>query len=777
MKKILLIFALFVLAQGAPVSYAQEAKQYYVISSGSPGGNYHKTGIIVSELLNEISEKAFFIAVSSTGSIDNISKLKERFADFTIVQEDVLLKNFHGDKDGIKNITLLFPLFQEKFIIYTHHDTPISFGKFRQSIKAKNLEKLRVGVTDKKGTTYETFSSIGGLLGVDLNNISFVVEDYSILIEKFKKREIDYFITLSLPIKELEKRKQTSVVYFDKKQIFLLKSKIPQLSEAHFENPNHKTLGVWSFLIGLDSSIKRVGEREIIDFLASINKRNDFISKEIQKTLNQFKKNKNWHNEYLSEVPVSPYLLENLGYQENLFQKYFTHFIITVTAAAFVLWAFYSFNKSDLIRGSAQIYVMRRYKYISLEMVFFVILYSFFIQGLIYYENQLFLKTAIKSQLLDMGYKDIHFWNFVRIVTNNESGVFPFSSGGKIMVSASAYTVWLGGLLIIIIEYFSYQLAIKRRKGLVNITQKNHTIIAGWSESTPSFIKELLSARSSFDNQTIKIVCIAPNPESIIQNNSYIDSLVQKKSISFVDGYIRQKKTLEQSNAHLAKTIVLLTDDDTIQSDERTLLRALSISKFCKEKYQSVTSSQTGKQVEKSFETQKSINTVYVIAQVNSSEFIEDIQNAGVNGIVNRTNVIDGILIQSILNPGVSKLINNILSYSNDTNEFYTIDLLETKNSHLRNKTFDELLLPLRKQGILLIAIRVVYRDEKGNEIVDEPKILQKLECDGLYRQIITNPITKIEIKRKADEDQLLVLAVSSKKLKHGIENTEFAPS
>jgi len=756
MIKKLLLFTLLVLNLGSIVSYAQEGKSYYVISSGSPGGNYYKTGAIISELLGKMDESSIFISVPSTGSIDNVNKIKKRFADFALVQQDVLLNNFYGDNERIKNITLILPLFQEKFIIYTHYDSPISFEKFREVSQKRDRTKIKIGVTSKKGTTYDTFLSISGLLGLDLNSISFVVEDYSVLIEKFKSGEIDYFITFSLPIEEIEERKQASIVYFSHEQILLLKSKIRQLSESKFSNDQHKTLGVWSFLIGLDSSIKWIGEEKVIKSLMKVYERDDLISKEIQNTLTQFKEYDHWHDDHLSNVPVSQYLLKELGYKTNYIDRYYIQFVFFVVVVCFTLWAFYSFNKSDFVHRIGRIYVRTRYKYIFLEVIVFVSLYLIFIQVLIYFENRLFIETAIKNEILDMGYKDIHFWNFVRIFTGNDGGIFPLSSMGKIMVSASAYTIWIGGLIIIFVEYFNYQLNIKRRKGLVKLTYNDHLIIAGWNESTPNVIRELLLACNSFNNKKITIVCIAKDPESIINNNDYINSLVQKKVISFVSGYIRQKKTLEQSNANLAKTIILLSDDDTIQSDERTLLRALSISKFCKKKC-----STTG----------KTANSVYVIAQVNNSEFIEDFTNAGVNGIINK-NIADGILVQSILNPGVSKLMNNIFSYSNDTNEFYAIDLSRSGNSSLRNKTFDELLLPLREQGILLVAIRVIYRDESNNIIVDEDEINARLEKEGLYRQIITNPITKAEISRNTtSDDQLLVLAVSAMKLERGIEN------
>jgi len=316
-------------------------------------------------LLGEAGESLIFIAVPSTGSIDNVNRMKKRFADFAIVQQDILLNNFHGDNERIKNITLLSPLFQEKFIIYTHDDSPISFEKFREVSKNQDQTKLKVGVTSKKGTTYDTFLSISGLLGLDLNSFSFVVDDYSVLIQKFKNREIDYFITFSLPIVELEERKQSSKVYFSHEQISLLKSKIRQLSESNFSNDQHKTLGVWSFLIGLNSSINLIGEDKVIKHLMKVDERDDFISKEIQNTLKQFKENDHWHDDYLSTIPVSEYLLKELGYKASYIEKY-AQVIFFTFVVFFVLWAFYFFNKSDLAHKLGRIYVKARYKYIFL---------------------------------------------------------------------------------------------------------------------------------------------------------------------------------------------------------------------------------------------------------------------------------------------------------------------------------------------------------------------------------------------------------------------------
>lgn len=289
--------------------------QNYIISSGSKWGNYNETGIIIADLLNKISDKLLFISVSSNGSVENISNLKQRFADFAIVQQDVLLENFYNGSNGIKNITFLFPLFEEKFIIYTQNKFPIPFYEFKNKIET--WEKIKIWVTSKEGATYKTFLLITELLWADINNISFVVEDYSTLIEKFKNKEINYLLTFSLPIEELENMKKTSFVYFNNTQIFLLKNKMRRLSETNFGNVKYKTLGVMTLLIGLDSSINKIWEKQILDSLQKVVFRDEFISKEIDNTLKKFKENNNIYEDSLTKIPVSKLLLKELNYKVN----------------------------------------------------------------------------------------------------------------------------------------------------------------------------------------------------------------------------------------------------------------------------------------------------------------------------------------------------------------------------------------------------------------------------------------------------------------------------
>ena len=50
--------------------------------------------------------------------------------------------------------------------------------------------------------------------------------------------------------------------------------------------------------------------------------------------------------------------------------------------------------------------------------------------------------------------------------------------------------------------------------------------------------------------------------------------------ITFVDGDIRNKDVAIQSNVLSASSIILTAEDTTKNADEKTLLRALSVTKF-----------------------------------------------------------------------------------------------------------------------------------------------------------------------------------------------------
>lgn len=756
--------------------YAENSDQeYFIVSSGSLGGNYNEAGNVLAGLLNKINpERYTFKVITSDGSIENIKRLKDRFSDFAIVQRDVFIRNYYGDGDKIKNVSIISPLFQEKFIIYTHENSHISFKKFKELVNSSPIV-IKIGLSSLDGTSYKTFSEVASLLGLNKDNIEFIVGDYKELSHKYISKEIDYVLTFSLPIKKINKAYK---VYFDDADLRLLIRRMRYLSTAYFDNKKHQTLGVWALFIGLNSSINQIGEDALIKRIMSSGLASSPIKHQINNTFSEFKSSSTLFSKYLKGLPVITSFKKVIN--QNTSRTGIHIFVaLSIIIFIFVLWVMWLRCDSQKHWG----FLWVRYKHIFIGLLLVVMIYLLCLEWLIFSEKSIFQETGIKSSLLDMTRTDLHLWNLVRIFADYDGGVFPISVIGKLATTLSTYIIWIGGITIAVVEFITYKLIAKRRDGLMNVKYKGHIIIAGWSDNTPNLIKELLYACEEYHRSSLMIVCVVPDPKSVLEKYEYISDLEHRRELVLIKGYIRNKNILQQCNAREAKIIILLAEETGIHADEKTLMRALSIRKFCCENRQNEQDpsrhidSETAKYPDSTglFKTKAEVNPVYIIVEVNTEEFVSDLRDAGVNGVISKNKIVDSLLVQSILNPGVSKLINNILTFSGDTNEFYTVDLLNPNNRHLRNRTFDELLLPLRKQNILLVAIKVIYRDHTEKEIVDEDEVFQLLKSEGLHRQIITNPITDIEINRKTDgDDHLITLAVSADKLNAGLKVIAF---
>ena len=762
---LVLLFIVIVIWTILRIKNPYVSKNNFIISSGNNGGNYYKTGELISSILNKSNKNKTVNSVLSNGSVENIKNLKVRFADFGIVQRDILLQNLHENKDGVKNVSIILPLFQERFLIYTNKGVNISFDEFKKELKTNEVS---IGITDKNGYTYKIFNKVLWLMSAPTSNIKYVVDDYNNLIKKMNSGQLDYLVTFSLPLEDLNKK---TFVYFYPYQISFLTNRIKHLSKVNLDGEYKQTLGSWSFLIGINNSINSYGDNLLDDLINGLNENDSNLAHTILNSVSTFQKNPKLYDIYLSDIPIYKKTFNLLNYNKNNFYLHLIY-ILGIFSLAIFLYFLYSYSKDP----EKITFFWFRYKYIVIAILTSVFLYFFSIEVLLYSEQKFFTNVGFKSAILDLTYWDLHFWIFIRNLSGNGSGIFPLSPVGKLMVSFSGYVIYIGTSSIAFAEFFMYHIRNKRRKGLMKIDFINHTIISGWNDSVPELIKKIRYTIDNFVKDGMEIVCIVEDPEKIISKNTYIENLVNTGRLYFVKGHVKDEQVLRQANAHRAKTILLLAEDKARTSDERTLLRVLALTKYCKEESRKIYESGIGnsKQREGVYTLSSLATNVYIIAQTNTQEFEKDLLRVGVNAVINTESMTNGILLQTLFNRGVTKLLNEVLQY-NDQNEFYIIDLKDEANAHLRNKTFDELLLPLRKVGVLLLAIRVVYYDQNGKEIVDEEYLNEFLKKDGLERQIIINPITKTETNRKADfDDQLIVFAITKQELIKAIKRIKF---
>jgi hypothetical protein len=403
------------------------------------------------------------------------------------------------------------------------------------------------------------------------------------------------------------------------------------------------------------------------------------------------------------------------------------------------------------------LFVWRRYKHFVFTFFALIVAYFLIIEGLYYYENQYSIETGINSPLLELNSEEYHKWLLVLILMGYEKDVFPISAAAEFLAAVATYLGWLAIGGSIFFEYMSNLKIKKRMEGNQSISHQNHYVICGWNLRTPEFISNTIKAITDFTNKSCRIVIINNDLKDVLSTNPNLKMLIETGQVDYVKGKTRDVVTLEKANIHKAASIVLFADGLNVDADERTLLRSLAISRFCRLK----NSKKNG--------TTK--DSIYIIAEVNDRQFEPSLIASDVNEVICTTEIGNNIIIQTMNTKGLSMVLQDLLSYSDDNNEFYTIDLLEHKS--LVGFTYDELLPKLRKYNIQLIGIKSVFYDETQNppeEIIDATEILELLKTEKqLKRQFIVNPSSQNqeEYNYKTDnDDQLIVLCENGKIIK-----------
>ncbi len=758
------------------ILHAQQ--EHYIIATGSRGGNYYKFGDYIAKRYNAAFPAKFGI-IETNGSNENIELLRNNEVDLALVQRNVLLSSLYNDEKGIKNIEVILPLYEEKLWIY--HRGP---GDTEARQMAAGATKKRIGFTSKNSYSYKTFRTLARFLNLPKDRFEEEFDNYDTLIDRFKKGKLDYVVSFSLPLKEMDSLK-AKVVYLTPEDAEMLQNHIRNVNLSSLGKGRY-TLGSWSFITGRKNILQKLRPgNSLIHALISPPPDSSLhtFRQTLSKSFERFRDDPALRAEQLKNLPLHKSLRR--AFRMPVWDGWI-YAVLALIVAALLLWHYFYtgkwFPKYNLL------YFWNRYKHFQLGFIVLIIIYFGSIETMIWAERRFYENIGIKSQILNMTRPDLHSWLFVTTVTGNSNGIFPLSTLGKMMLSLNSLNFWIGTILIGVSEYATYKMSRKRKKGLMKTHFKNHLVIFGWNGTTEKFIQGILKDAKEYHNKDMRIVCVAENIPQIRDKHPAIKDLHDNKVIDLIEGDARDVHVLEKAGVARADTIVLLAEDNSFHADERTLLRALAVSRFVNNhpELREEEPSLPKRIINKVFPQKKNRNDedekqkdfkpmdkIYMIAEINHPEIRENLFEADVNEIVVAGNYRKAIMKQAIFNHGLSKVFDEILEY-NDLNEFYKIDLAEPENAHLRGKTFDELLPLLRKENILLIGYHIIFFDENGKILIDKKKIQEKLAKreGGITRDVIINPKDERERTRRVDDnDHLIVLAYNAKELREGVRN------
>jgi voltage-gated potassium channel len=242
----------------------------------------------------------------------------------------------------------------------------------------------------------------------------------------------------------------------------------------------------------------------------------------------------------------------------------------------------------------------------------------------------------------------------------------------------------------------------------------DHIIICNWNEKAPAIVNQLLEANQSHPRDIVIISA------SVVEDR---DDFEECDDIHFIQADPTHHATLEKLQAPQAKAVILLADEESEGPDEKNALIALAI-----------------KHLEQIPGRQKDIHVIGELVKLDRHRHLKE---AGVDEVISAREYSSGIIAQSAVFRNMSVVYQQLLTYSDDSNEFYFIEPGKYPD-HLHGMTFAEL-----SQWI----------SEYSAAHVDNPLLLIGVKRGN--GEVLLNP-KQSHFDRLTAEDSLIVMAFKS---------------
>jgi len=736
------------------------AREIIKIAAGSKEGLYYKFGQI---LKGQLEEKGFDVKVLVTqGSVNNLMLLETRQADLAFVQNNIAYNYYSKElKEGktfkyIVDLKAILGLYLEKMHILIRKEARI------KSIYDFEYKNRKIVIGEKNSGTRQGATSFLNPLNIELKPQKFLDYNFSKAKTEILNNKIDgIMFMIGTPNKYVVELLNTNKITLLGLENILLdgfKSKHPCFLKTSIDNNIYKnlkekinTFATYSLLV-CDGNLNGDIINNILEIFKT--KKDLFAPFNIEfsnfENIEKFKEGISipLHRATEQFIGVINYKILNktvcllilCGLLIALFAilRYHPYFIKTYRK-----WESQIADKKSIkIKLSSlqkcMFDFMSIYRALStyLFLFFGLFLYLFGITlGINLLEISYFHVTDEVSRFINFSLRDMITWIWVFASTGFEQEVFPNHSFAKVLVGTIPL-IGMSGAIFLLGKIGDTIIKIRREKimGARKLNCKNHVVFYGFNKRVPAIIKML---RRDTESGGKPIVIIA-NFEG-----DYKETLI-KYNLDNLDGieYVRKtediNKNIENANIPYADTIVAVADDTKEDPDADTILSIMMIEKYLK----NIAKTEKGKQ----------FKDVYSIVELVKPQSKDIIKEAEIDEIIIRDDLMGKIISQTALKPGISELVDELLT-SDEFNEIYSVDVNNIPS--LEGKTFDEILLGLRKYNVLLLGIRIMK-----NKYVGSAEVQNFLKPRNLKRKIISNPVDENEKNYIVTKnDQIFVLA------------------
>ena len=684
------------------IPICSHARKELVLATGNKKGTYFAIGQGIKQIVEQKLPDLEIIVLATDGSIENAKLLDAGTTHLALMQNDIAYYFNKGERmfsyasDKARGVASLYT---ETIQIIARKDLDVN--------EINELKGMKISVGLKGSGTEFNAATILDAVNISYDNIVPKFMSFRNAKDSLLSATIDAaFITAGIPTPAVTDMAEIiNFVPIDIDVVEKLRKTYPyfvftNIPAQSYEGQNREVpaVGVRALLVARtdleESTVRRIVELlfENIDDLKSTHSIVSNIRLE----------DATW-GMTLSLHPGAMDYYRKQGVIEKQVKDYVPHIIFfIVIILIFFLTIKYRYSITEVI--TKNIYTKFA--------VFFIILYLIGTIGIYYSEknvNENF-RTVYES-----------FWSTLLYILSGFEGRVPITTQGRI-TSVLILIASMGVLGLIVGKIASSLLKVREVKMPKNIRQ--HIVICNWSSKCEKIIKELHAPDAAPDIDIIVISSKRPVDEKVLRSNNQ----KEYSNVEFRESDPTFHQVLKGANAHVAKSVMILANEDSTDPDAEAGLIALAITSIWKQRIKNEvsrrtkpTATETEKDnITKRVQLEEDFKKPHIVAEVVNHRKAEHLLDAGVDEIICATDYGIGLLAQCTLYEKLSTAYQQLLTYSKDTCEIYLVDDPKVMK-WAGGKTFEEVASFLNQQRnpenpAILIGFR------RGNNIILNPR-------------------------------------------------------
>ncbi|MGM0444022.1 MAG: ion channel [Fibrobacterota bacterium] len=241
----------------------------------------------------------------------------------------------------------------------------------------------------------------------------------------------------------------------------------------------------------------------------------------------------------------------------------------------------------------------------------------------------------VESPVQDISLSDSLWWAMVTMTTVGYGDFYAQTDIGRYLISYPVMILGVGimGYFIGMAANLIIDLGRRKRLGIMDVLFDNHVVICNYP-GEEIFLQILNELQHSYLYGSRRVVLVT-------DDLTELPSALSKKNCAFIAGNPAYESILKKANVSAAAAVLVLSRDPADPaSDERTCMISSGVKNL----------------------TESQSSTPRVIVQVVAEESMPVIRRQSVDGYTNRKSLDGRMLVQELVNPGISGIFSEILS-------------------------------------------------------------------------------------------------------------------